>query len=32
MKIATLNIENLFHLDKSLIRNGLSKFVTNWIS
>ena len=32
MKIATLNIENLFHRDKSLIRNGLSKCVTNWIS
>ncbi|HUH45821.1 MAG TPA: hypothetical protein VLZ54_01605 [Arenibacter sp.] len=32
MKIATLNIENLYHRDKSLIRKDPSKCVSDWVS
>jgi len=32
MKIATFNIENLYHRDKSLIRTNLNKCVSDWIS
>lgn len=32
MKIATFNIENLYHRDKSLIRSKLKKCVSDWVS
>ena len=30
MKIASINIQNLFHRDKSLIRSSLNKCLTDW--
>ena len=32
MKIATFNIQNLFHRDKSLIEKPIGKQITDWIS
>ena len=32
MKIASINIQNIFHRDKSLIQSSLNKCVTDWIS
>lgn len=32
MKIASINIQNIFHRDKSLIRSSLNKCVTDWTS
>lgn len=32
MKIATFNIQNLFHRDKSLIEKSVSKMITDWIA
>lgn len=32
MKIATFNIQNLFHRDRSLIEKPFSKCVTDWVS
>ncbi|CAG2532831.1 Exonuclease III [Maribacter dokdonensis] len=32
MKIASINIQNIFHRDKDLIQSGLNKCVTDWVS
>ena len=32
MKIASINIQNLFHRDKSLIQTSINKCVTDWVS
>ena len=32
MKLATFNIQNLFHRDRSLIEKPFSKCVTDWVS